>query len=330
LPSSVTQVTWAGGRAPAGLKNGLSLLLDLRRVIHTSKPDLILAGPIQTAAFLTALVGFHPLVSMSWGYDLLLDAERNSLWRRVTRYTLKRSDAMVGDCVTIRQRAVALGMLDERIVTFPWGVDLSHFTPASATEVRPEGVFRLISTRGWEPVYGVEVIARAFVIAAQQLKAQSDPELQLIMLGNGSQASLLRQIFIQGGVWEQVSFPGQVSQQDLPRLYQTADLYVSASHSDGSSISLLEALACGRPVVVSDIPGNREWVTPGIQGWWFPDGDAQALAQAILDVVRDRHNLPEIGRAARLLAEQRADWAKNFPELIRAFDIASKPRNKDR
>ena len=207
-------------------------------------------------------------------------------------------------------------MADERIVTFPWGVDLDHFNVA-ALERSNAHQFTLLSTRNWEPIYGVDVIAKAFVQAAQQR-----PELRLILLGNGSQAGFLRQVFTRGGVLDKVLFPGQVSQAELPDYYRAADLYVSASHSDGSSISLLEAMACGCPALVSDIPGNREWVKPGVQGWWFPDGDPNALAQAILVAVDMREKLPEMGCAARRLAEQRADWKKNFQQLLQAYEIA--------
>ena len=144
------------------------------------------------------------------------------------------------------------------------------------------------------------------------------------MLGNGSQAGMLRQVFSQSGVLEQVLFPGQVSQAELPRYYHMADLYISASHSDGTSISLLEAMACGRPALVSDIPGNREWITPGENGWRFPDGDAGALAQGIIQAYDNRSHLPDMGKAARRLAEQRADWEKNYPALFKAFEIALK------
>ncbi len=117
-------------------------------------------------------------------------------------------------------------------------------------------------------------------------------------------------------------FPGQINYTDLPRYYRSADLYISASHSDGTSISLLEAMACGCPVLVSDIPGNREWVQQGVNGWLFPDGDAWALEQAIFQAVEQRELLPEMGRAARRIAEQRADWNLNFAQLERAFEIA--------
>jgi L-malate glycosyltransferase len=328
LPPQVEIVHWAGGQRPARWQDGPRLLADLKRVLREIKPDLVQAGPLQTCALLVALAGFRPLVSMSWGSDLLLDADRSAWNRWATRYILAHSAAMVGDCAPVRQKAVAYGMPDERIVTFPWGVDLQHFSPDGTSGVQRHAIFPvlsspntapfiLLSTRGWEPVYGVDVIARGFVLAAHE-----HPELQLLMLAGGSQAGLLRQIFQQGGVSDQVHFPGQINQAELPHYYRSADLYVSASHSDGTSISLLEAMACGTPALVSDIPGNREWVQPSVQGWWFPDGDAQGLAQAILAAIQQRAGLAEMGSAARRLAEEKADWEKNFPHLLKAYEIA--------
>ena len=222
---------------------------------------------------------------------------------------------MIGDCEPIRKLAVSYGMPEERILTFPWGVDLQHFsTSPTRDEAQP---FTLLSTRGWEPIYGVDVIARAFVQAARH-----QPDLRLIMLGNGSLAGMLRQTFQKGGVEDRVLFPGQVTQADLPRYYSMADLYISASHSDGTSISLLEAMACGRPSLVSDIPGNREWVTPGENGWWFRDDDADSLAEGIQKAVKQRDQLPAMGQAARRIAEQRADWEKNFPRLLDGYYFA--------
>ncbi len=322
LPPEVQQVSWAGGKSPARLRGGPRLLRGLKRVIAQVKPDLIHAGPLQTVGLLAALSGFHPLVTMPWGSDLMLDADKDARYRWATRYVLRRSDVMVGDCEAVRQKAIAFGMEADRIVTFPWGVDLAQFSPGEDGGLRArkgwEENFVLLSTRSWEPVYGVDALARAFVLAAQQR-----PELRLFMLGGGSQAGLLRQIVSRGGVQDKVYFPGRIGQDDLPRYYRAADLYLSASHSDGSSVSLMESLACGCPALVSDIPGNREWVTPGQQGWQFPDGDPQALAKAILRAVEERGRLPEMAQAARSLAEDRADWNKNFKELLRAYEIAT-------
>jgi len=322
LPPGIENVVWSGGQAPAKLADGPRLVWELKGILRRLKPDIIQAGPLQRSALLAALAGARPLVSVSWGYDLLHDAGASAWWERATRYTLRRSAAFVGDCDTIRRLAIDYGMRPDRIVTFPWGIDLAHFTPPEPpVAVDPAAPFTLLSTRSWEPIYDVETIAKAFVRAARLR-----PELRLVMLGAGSQAGLLRRILkdveaTPGGL-PRVLYPGQVSYADLPRYYRSAGLYLSASRSDGSSISLLEALACGLPALVSDIPGNREWVTHGENGWLFSTGDVAALTQGILNAVEQRRQLAALGRNARRIAEQRADWDKNFPQLLHAYELA--------
>ncbi len=319
VPEGIEQVLWKGGLGPARVQDGPGLAQDLKRALRQVKPDLVHAGSIQTAAFLTALTGFRPLVSMSWGSDLLKDSERNGWWRWATRYTLARSSVLVGDCQAVRAKAISFGFPNERIVTFPWGVNLEQFCPGPADpRLRGgEDTFVILSLRSWEPLYGVDLLVRAFIRAAREV-----PELRLLLLGSGSQAGLIRRLVSDSGVQDQVISIGQVANHDLPGYYRACDLYVSASHSDGSSVSLMEALACGRPALLSDIPGNVEWITPGEQGWLFPDGDEQALAAGILNAYEQRERLMQMGEEARALAERRADWEKNFKELLRAYQMA--------
>jgi L-malate glycosyltransferase len=323
LPPEIELIPWVGGGSPARFRDGLKLLLGLKKVIRKFKPDLIQAGPIQRAAFLAALSGFRPLLSMSWGYDLLMDVDRNRWWDWATRYTLRRSGALLGDCNTIRNLAINYDMNPQRIVTFPWGANIEKYSPGRDDGLRErlgwgDDKFVLLSTRGWSPIYGVEDLARAFAQAARQR-----PELRLFMLGNGPLAPKIRQIFNSAGVQDKVHFPGLVNQNDLPRYYRAADLYISSSHSDGTSISLLEALASGSPVLLTDIPGNQEWVTtPGEVGWLFRDGDVNSLREGILRALDHREQLPAMGQAARQLAETRANWEKNFPKLFEAYRLA--------
>jgi glycosyltransferase involved in cell wall biosynthesis len=147
--------------------------------------------------------------------------------------------------------------------------------------------------------------------------------MNLILLGGGSQGTKIRQILMNGGVLERVHFGGQVSQADLPRWYHMADLYISPSHVDGSSVSLMEALASGLPCLVSDIPGNREWIDDGINGWLFRDGDVEDLAEKILYADKNRGSFAAIGEAARRTAEQKADWKQNFGKLLEAYNKAA-------
>jgi glycosyltransferase involved in cell wall biosynthesis len=81
----------------------------------------------------------------------------------------------------------------------------------------------------------------------------------------------------------------------------------------------MEALACGLPCLVSDIPANKEWVTEGENGWLFRDGDANHLAEKILTAIAQRETLPEVGQSSRRVAELRADWKKNAEALMKVY-----------
>jgi len=294
------------------------LSLELRRIVRRLEPDLIHAGPIQTCGLLAALTGFQPLLLMSWGFDLMQDAERSRLWRWATRYALRRATVFTSDCEATRRKAIAYGVVERRTTVFPWGVDLERFSPPQ----RPPGAptrrpLILFCNRAWEPRYGVDVLAAAFV---QAVRAR--PDMSLILIGSGSQGAAIRRILIEGGVEPQVTFAGQIPQDEMPRYYRMADLFISPSHVDGSSVSLLEAMACGLPCLVSDIPANREWVSEGLNGWLFPDGNPAALAEAILRLAAEDGLRAEAGLAGRRIAEEKADWKVNFQRLLGAYQLA--------
>ncbi len=313
VPASIEQIRWAGGGRPFAWRDLPRLTLGLRAVIRRLQPDLIHAGPIQTCGLLATLSGFGPRLIMSWGFDLMEDCDRNAWWRWATRFVLRRAAYFVSDSQVTYRRAVAFGVDPRRAAVFPWGVDLDHFSPPPAAR-RPSSGFTLFCNRAWEPRYGVDVLARAFVQAARQR-----PDLHLLLLSDGSQSRQIRQILEQGGVSERVTFAGQISQTQLPRFYHMADLYLSPAHVDGSSVSLLEAMACGLPCLVSDIPTNREWIEEGVNGWLFPDGDAGALAERILRLSADRRTLRRAAQAARRTVEERANWQESFQKLLAIY-----------
>lgn len=318
VPANVQIVQWAGGTKPFEWRDLPRLALDFRRLTRQIKPDLIHAGPIQTCAFIAVLSGFRPILTMSWGFDLMRDVRRSKLWEWVTRYTLKRSTFFTSDANVTRDLAVHYGMDPAKTVVFPWGVDLAHFTPKNEAQATGH-TFTIFCNRSWEPIYGVDVLAKAFVTVARQRE-----DVRLLLLGGGSQAGVIRQILNSGGVLDRVFFPGQIRNTDLPRWYHMADLYVSPSHVDGSSVSLMEALACGLPCLVSDIPANREWVREGENGWLFADGNAAELAGKILRAIEQYEQLPAMGQLARATAEQKANWAVNAQTLLGTYEKCQK------
>jgi glycosyltransferase involved in cell wall biosynthesis len=294
----------------------------LEAVLHEVQPDLVHAGPVQSCAFLTALIGFHPLLVMSWGSDLLADAGRDEFWTWMTRYALRRADTLITDCDAVSRAACQIGGVEwKRIVQFPWGVDPAVFRPGMDTlgmRRRPgwENGVIAISTRSWEPNYGVIHLLESFRLAHDR-----DPRLRLVLLGDGSQRSEVERLISSWGLAKAVWLPGAVDHEQLPQYFRAADLYASFANIDGSSISLLEAMATGLPVIATDSASNREWIGDSANGLVVPAGDIQAMAAALVEMASmtvDRRRMTAVRN--RAIIEQRADWKRNVRKLLDAYD----------
>ena len=287
-----------------------------KQIIADFQPDIIHAGPIQRVAYIAAMAHAAPLLTMSWGSDILQEVNEHRTWPWITRYTLQQSSWFAADCQTVVNKAASFGYQGP-VSIFPWGVDLKHFQPGAADELRKklgwEDAFVFLSNRTMEPLYGVDVIAEAFLQASE-----NNDQLRLFLFGKGSQEPKIREMLAKEEKKGRVYFGGFAGLEELPKIYNSADVYLSASHSDGSSVSLMEALACGKPALISDIPSNKEWIDPGEAGWLFKDGNAADLAEKMAECAR-RNDLDGVSVRARNLAEKRADWQKNFAILLDTY-----------
>ncbi len=319
-PSGIDSIDWWGGRRQVRWWDFPRARRELRNVLERVRPDLVHAGPLQGPALLTAATGFRPLVSMSWGSDLLVGA-RQGFGKWAAGFALARSEVLICDSQAVQDRALRLGMRSGAVVRFPWGVDLQHFVPDGDNLLRQQlgwgDRLVLISTRAWEPMLGVDQLVHGFIQAAHQIG-----ELRLLLLGTGSMEAELRSLIATTGMQDRIHHAGQVEYEELPSYYRAADLYISASHSDGSSVSLMEAMACGLPALVSDIPGNREWVEPEVNGWWFQDGNTAGMVDQLVEIAGRREQLAAMRIEARRIAETRADWSVNSGRIFQAYEQA--------
>lgn len=321
LPPGVKAIDWMGSHSyRLGWWGKLRLFLSLRKVLREVQPDLVHAGPIHTCGFFTALADFKPMLLMSWGSDILTVTKMNIVRRWLTGFTIKHAAVVAADCLAVRDAVVRLGDYPaENIVVFPWGVDLNQFHPTQPTlGLRQKFGWTdnkiIISTRSFEPIYGTEV----FLEAAKEVIARA-PQARILMLGGGSLQPKVDAFIEQHHLEHAIRPVGRISHDLLPAYFNEADLYVSSSYSDGTSISLLEAMACRLPVVVTDLPSNREWVTPGVNGWLVPVGKAGALSSAMLEALTNGVKASHMARNNQAMARDKADWNKNFDVLLAAY-----------
>ena len=298
------------------------LLPQLHSVVGGIKPDLVHAGPIQSCGYLCALLEFHPMLLMSWGSDLLLCSQRNREWYEATALAMLKADAFFCDCRTVREAAKPFRTFsDSQVVQFPWGVKRGVFSPKGETPSRElfakqPGTTTFIHTRSYDPLYGSDVLLDAFRIAGKK-----NPGLRLLLLGDGSQDESVRAFVEACDLNAAVLLLGAQPEKALPMWFRVADAYISCAKSDGTSISLLEAMATGLPVIVTDIPSNREWVNEAENGWLAAAGNPNAVAERMLRVANltlgERQDISESNQ--RVVAE-RADWDQNFPRLLEMYE----------
>lgn len=282
---------------------------DLPGAIDTEHP--VLAGPMDSAT--PALVGLkNRLVGLSWGFDLLKMHDRGEdlSW-------LAQLNAVIVDSTATREIALRSGLDSGSVHTIPWGVDVRLFTDDGPVADRsrwgiPSSAITLVSLRAHEPLYRV-----ADIIAAFALLRESVPEAYLIVGNDGSLRKDLASQVDTLGIADSVTFIGPLPESELPPLLRACDLYVTASEVDGSSVTLLQAMSCGLPVVASDTPGNRGWVQEGDTGQLFTTGSpsdlARVLAESVVGINSTDALRMTINARDRVLAQ--ADWWRNSKAL---------------
>jgi len=297
-------------------------LTEFQDWLNEIRPHLVHAGPTHTCGYVTALSNFHPWLLMSWGSDVLYQADLGRQWKQATELALASADGFFCDCDAVRARAKQLADVpDGRVVQLPWGIRKGSFTPDGALPgedefAREPGTRVILSTRSWEPLYGINMLVEAFHLAYR-----SDSRLRLLLLGTGSEAARVQEFIAANGLERVVRILGYIGRHDMPKWFRAADVYVSCTRSDGTSISLLEAMATGLPVVVSDIAANREWVVEEENGWLASADSAEEFADRLLRAAR---LVPEqrklFSQRNQRIVEERADWDRNFPKLLKMYE----------
>ncbi len=325
-PAGVQAIGPMGMDFPLGRDDIPRFTQKLGEILQTIKPDLVQAGPLHDLAYLAALSGAKPMLAQSWGFDLMAESFDNAENLARTNFALAHAQGLIVDAHCSAEKAVSLGFPVEKIHIFPWGVDLEHFNKtvwqADAAEIRRELGWEnskvIYCLRSWETKYGVTDLCKAFVEAAAII-----PELRLLLAGTGSQVEAVKNIFKQAKMEDRVKVLGKLPNAEMPRYFAASDIYVSPSHVDGSSVSLMEALAMSIPALVTDIPANLEWVQEGKNGWVYPDGNIESLTESILTA--SQAHLEPMAKAARRTATLKADWQKNKQVLLNAWhDLLAK------
>jgi len=307
------------GMATYGWTLFLSVLPFLSRLARQHPFDLIDAHYLFPDAFAAVELGRalgKPVIVSARGSDVNLFAQF-PLVRRCLLRTLRRADRVVAVSGALRARLAALGVAAERVTVIPNGVDGTKFRPMSRAEARAKlgldggpyllAVGHLVALKGFDLV--IESLAR--------LRAGGNcPDLRLLVVGEGGERAPLEALARRLGVGGAVRFAGPLSHPELRTWYNAADVFCLASSREGWPNVVLEALACGTPVVATRVGGIPEIVTSDSVGL-LAERSPEALAGAIEEALRRTWDREVLVRHAR-----GHGWEQTASRVLEEFRLA--------
>jgi glycosyltransferase involved in cell wall biosynthesis len=297
----------------AALARQLRAIRPIAIIAYTAKP-VTLGG---LAARLVPRARFVPLIT-GLGYAFIQGkGARRRLARNAAtllyRLALRRSRTIIFQNTDDRDFFSTQGLLPsgiEPVVVGGSGIDLDHFAPAPL----PSGpaflmISRLLGDKG----------VREYLAAAVRLKARH-PEVDFRLIGYFDQSpDAIRRAELDAAVAGGVDYLGR--QEDVRPGIAAASVYVLPSYHEGTPRSVLEAMAMGRPIITTDVPGCRQTVEAGVNGLLVPARDTDALAAAMEQLIEAPGRIAEMGARSRELAAQRFDVHRVNDAIIAAAGL---------
>ena len=289
--------------------NDLRVHGRLWKLLRQLKPDIVHTRNLATleAQATAAMAGVRLRVHGEHGWDIGdLDGSRsrNRQLRRLFRPFVSQYIALSRHQLDYLSAAVGVG--PERLNHVCNGVDIERFKPPEAGTpsllplgFAPPGSVVFGSVMRMQPVKAPLDLARAF-LTLRERQPEWFPKLRLVMVGDGPSRAAVGQLLEDSGVAGQAWLPG--ARDDIPALMSAMDVFVLPSLAEGICNTVLEAMACGLPVIATNVGGNPDLVRDGETGALVPPGQPDALASRMMKYAQDPTRRCKEGQAARARA----------------------------
>ncbi len=316
-----------------------TMIRDLDALVETArrlKPDVLLLQTLQYPSFLAyRLPQELPLAVTFWNGDLTYFAKWTGLEmlakKRLVVHGLRRANAITVNSRTAFDAAVGLGAEPGKItlVRYP-GADLGLFHPRPKDKARERlhiGERRVVlCPRGLGAFFNSDIILEA----AARVVSRHPDILLLFISGVGGQEEWERHLRLAQrlGIADKMRWDGQIPWEDMPWYYCAADVMVSVKTADSCPNCMLEAMACGTPIVMSDTQQNREWVEDGVNGFLCPPRDPEAVGNRIAKILENEGNI--VDAFARICLDKVRRDANSAINVARIKDLVARLAERER
>ena len=284
-------------------------------VLHVHHPfifgtEAVLAGRLRSRRA-KLVVSYHNLLIGEGLRHLLFTGWENTVGRTLVRAADRVCAVSLAHARTVPYLRALERRHPERLVEVPNGVDLERFAPEGpADDVRAEhGVPAGAPLAAWVGTLDRAHFVKRLDLVLDALERPAAGDVHLLVVGGGELLPEFRAAAAAAGLDGRVHFTGAVDHDRLPRLLRAADLLALSSDLESFGIVLIEAMACGLPVIATDLPGVRAVVDDGVTGLIVPRGGAGALAEALARLAGSEPAArAAMGAAGRAACEARWGW----------------------
>lgn len=256
------------------VKNLFSTVKQIKKQIADFQPTVIHIHQANSYAFYALLASRKtkiPTILTAWGSDILVIPKSNFLLKKMVQFNLKTADFLTSDSTFMAAEMKKLAPSINKILIANFGIDV---TPINCPK---ENI--VYSNRLHKKLYRVDKIIEAFARFKQNNERK---DWRLVVAATGNETESLKDKVNELCLTDDVEFVGWIQKEDNEQWYSKAKIWVSIPESDATSISLLEAMACGSIPVVSDLPANREWIQSGVNGIVVEDLESDFISDALL------------------------------------------------
>ena len=287
----------------------------VKEIIKEFRPDIVHSHYASSYGFIGALSGFHPYLISLWGGDIFSFPNKSFLYSRILKFSLSKADKILSTSRVMKERAQ--NYTEKKIILTPFGIDVERFYPKKINKYFKQDDIVIGTIKTLEKHYGIDLLIKAFYLVKNKYP---DKPLKLLIVGKGTQREFLENKVKTLGIENDTVFTGYVDHNNVQDYHSMIDIYVAMSLTESFGVAVLEASACGRPVVVSNVGGLPEVVEHEKTGLIVEKENPEKLADALDKLICNPELMIGMGNEGRNKVIKEYNWKESVKKMISIYE----------
>lgn len=305
------------------IKNALGYIFNaiaLNRIVKKISPDLINVHYASGYGTLANLSQIKPYCLSVWGSDVYEFPYKNSLNKALIKLNLRKANHIFSTSNAMAEQVKNLIGEDTLISITPFGVDMNRFK--STKPIFSSSKITIGIVKRLEHKYGIDILIKSFAQVMshyQEVDNSIANKLQLLIVGDGSKKAEYYELTKELGLSSQCIFQSAIPNEEVPAIINTIDIFTVCSRIESFGVAAIEASACNRPCVVSNVGGLPEVVSNDHTGIIVTSESVNEFSQAIIRLIDDPTTAIELGLQARAFVESQYSEPQTLKTMSEAL-----------